>query len=82
MVLILYNLYYLLPYSLLTTVQYGVRPLRGGVQGHESCPEAGGEVRRRLRHPAFSSSHLGRVAAEEVVHRLQRQQQQQFFLKN
>lgn len=42
----------------------------GGVQRHERRPKAGREVGRRLRYATLRAGDLGRVAAQEVVHRL------------
>ncbi len=40
------------------------------MERHERRAEAGGEVGRRLRDSPLCAGDLGRVAAEEVVHRL------------
>lgn len=44
--------------------------LHSRVEREEGSSEASGEVGSRLRHSALRARHLGRVAAEEVVHRL------------
>lgn len=47
--------------------------LHSRVERKEGSSKASGEVGSRLRHSALRARHLGRVAAEEVVHRLSQQ---------
>ncbi len=44
--------------------------VNSGRQNHEGCAEAGAEGRLWFRHAAFRSGDLGRIARQEVIHRL------------